>query len=96
MRYLSYRKKLISSVGIEVMGYKKLKNNVSDDNDNLKIGFVESVRGSVIICDEIHNAYSTEGNTYGDAIQVISNYLGENITIVYMSATPILYIQNTS
>lgn len=78
------------------MGYGKLWNNIITDDNTVKLGFVENIKNSVIICDEIHNAYATEQNTYGDALQIITNYLGEHVTIIYMSATPILYIQNTS
>lgn len=42
------------------MGYGKLRNNVITDDDTVKLGFVENIKNSVIICDEIHNAYATE------------------------------------
>lgn len=45
---------------------------------------------SLLICDEIHNAYnSLEKNNWGIAIQMIINKLRKKLKAVYLSATPI-------
>lgn len=67
-QYILYRRKLITSVGIDIIGYKKFHNFVISDDGKLKVDYVRNLRNSVIICDEIHNTYSQDSNTYGDAI----------------------------
>lgn len=67
--YKNIRRKLINSVGIEIIGYKKLsKIIINDETNEVNDVFIENMANSVLICDEIHSAYSTENNTYGKAI----------------------------
>ncbi len=50
----------------------------------------ETFRHGLIICDEIHNVYnSNDKNNWGVALQLLVNYLGDDIHIMYLSATPI-------
>jgi Rad3-related DNA helicase len=57
-QYLLYRRKLINSVGIDIVGYKKFHNFVVGSDGGVKIEYIEGLKNSVIICDEIHNTYS--------------------------------------
>lgn len=50
----------------------------------------------MVICDEIHNTYSEQNNSYYNTINSINNQLGDNVKLIYMSATPILRPSNTS
>ena len=70
----------------------------------LNIEFIESFRNSLMICDEIHNAYyQNDVNTYGLAIEIIKDYFkipnlynkkwthGDNnrLRLMMLSATPL-------
>ena len=70
--------------------------SVFNEDNTVNIPFIENIRNNVIICDEIHSSYASENNTYGEALQVISNYLQNDIQIIYMSATPLLYSKNVN
>lgn len=62
--YLSYKQfkdKLIARLGIEIIGFKKFKSYVIDDQTNkINIDYVNNLKNASIICDEIHNTYATE------------------------------------
>ena len=51
---------------------------------------LDSFKNSLIICDEIHMTYNTlEANTYCIALQMLLDYHGDNITAIFLSATPV-------
>lgn len=62
----------------------------------MRLDYVQQMCDSVIICDEIHNTYAKEDNSFGEAIQIINLYHGNNVVMIFMSATPILYSDNTA
>ena len=88
---------MFNRIGINVMGYKQLVNFINKGNTDYQIDTdnIDQFKNSIVICDEIHRAYTNEFNTYGYVINLISSYLGKDITMVYMSATPLNYIQST-
>ena len=54
-------------------------------------GLLDSLRGGLLVCDEIHNVYNImEPNNYGLAIQYVLDSLGDAAPrAVFMSATPV-------
>jgi hypothetical protein len=74
--------------------------NEADIDDLIKAGklrinttLLESMKNSLIICDEIHNTYNTEKkNNWGVALQYALDYhknKGNRIFAIFMTATPI-------
>lgn len=82
---------------IQFYGYQEFANRVGfrDDNaraDNVEINtpFVNSLKYSVILADEITNTYnSVEMNSRGRAIKYVLDTHGDNIVFVCHSATPL-------
>jgi hypothetical protein len=71
--------------------------SIADINEYINLGYIKvneeilnSLKNSLIICDEIHNVYnSLEPNNYGTAIQYVLDILKEEAPrAVFMSATP--------
>lgn len=57
-------------------------------NLNINEEVFESFKYSLIICDEIHLAYnSVEANNYGLSLQLISDYYGDKVNMMLLSAT---------
>ena len=57
----------------------------------INVELLNSMRGALLICDEIHNVYNiVDANNYGIAIQYVLDTLGADAPrCVFMSATPI-------
>lgn len=72
---------------------KSLDDLIASGKIQVNMELLESMKGSLIICDEIHNVYNTEKkNNWGIAIQYVLDYhekAGNAIYAVFMSATPI-------
>lgn len=99
--YSSYRSSLKSRLkAIKFFGYKLLTLRVyngnykhGEENADIYINFdfIRSFHGSLIICDEIQNAYnSIEINNWGRTLQLIFNIMGPNIYVLTISSTPFL------
>jgi hypothetical protein len=99
--YMSFRSSLKSRLkAIKFFGYKLLtlrlysgNYSANDENANVFINFefIRSFNGSLIICDEIQNAYnSIEKNNWGRSLQLIFNIMGPNIHVLTISSTPFL------
>lgn len=82
---------------IDFYGYQEFANRVGfrdesiTDPANVVINhqFVATLKGGMIIADEIRNAYNTDGlNSRGLALKHVSDALREDIHIAVMSATP--------
>lgn len=66
--------------------HKKIKSGDIQINTEL----LDSMKNSLIICDEIHNVYnSCDKNNWGIALQVLLNYHKYDIRAMFLSATPI-------
>lgn len=60
------------------MGYKELFLALFTGGGKLNIELLNRFRGSLIICDEIHNIYNNiTKNSYGVSIQILSYVLGK-------------------
>ena len=82
------------SNNINIQGYKKFMHELfgtdATRKSTLNISLIEKYRNGLIIYDESQNAYNTEEqNTWGNAIQVITNVLGPNVHTLSISATPV-------
>jgi hypothetical protein len=82
------------SNNINIQGYKKFMHELfgtdASQKSTLNISLIEKYRNGLIIYDESQNAYNTEEqNTWGNAIQVITNVLGPNVHTLSISATPV-------
>jgi hypothetical protein len=74
------------------MGYKELFLALFSGGSKLNIELLNRFRGSLIICDEVHNIYNNlTKNSYGVSIQILSYVLGEHVHMLYLSATPLIY-----
>lgn len=69
----------------------KIEEHIANNYIKLNEELINSLKNSLIICDEIHNVYnSVEPNNYGLAIQYVLDILKENAPrAVFMSATPV-------
>lgn len=60
------------------MGYRELFLNLFSDQKKVNIEQINRLKGSLIICDEIHNIYNhDQKNIYGVSIQFLSYILGK-------------------
>lgn len=61
------------------------------DMGNIKLNaqFIESFRNTLLIIDEAHNAYNSDGlNKFGVALAYMLDYLKSDIKVMFMTATP--------
>lgn len=83
-RLITYRE------DINELNEKQIRALVNSGEIKLNKTLMERFRGSLIICDEIHNVYnSVEKNNWGVALQLLLDYLGDDVKVVFLSATPI-------
>jgi hypothetical protein len=60
------------------MGYKELFLALFSNKNRLNLDLLNRIKGSLMICDEIHNVYNNvTKNSYGISIQIISYILGK-------------------
>ena len=65
-------------------------NKTTTDNPEINFLLIQSFRGALIVCDEIHRTYNAyEMNNWGESIQFVLNLLGNDVYAVFMSATPL-------
>ena len=75
---------------VEVPFSERLISEVRNGNMTVNEDLLDSLRGGLLVADEIHNVYNMQSkNNYGVAIQYVLDVLGEDAPrAVFMSATP--------
>ena len=101
-------KKRQTSEDIDIIGLdpQQLRDWIRHGKVRLNKPFIESMRHSLVICDEVHNIYyHKDVNAYGLAIEIINDYFNEPklynpewtpndekcIRWLFLSATPLTY-----
>lgn len=83
--------KIIDNTDIDIkngMNINIIKKLIAENKLIINESLIESLRYSLIICDEIHNAYnSKEHNMYGIALELLFNKLKDDVWVLLMSAT---------
>jgi hypothetical protein len=97
--YRDYYLRLRSRIGTtqiggyyKFFGYIEFANKLGFKEDVVDINkpFLESLKYSLIIADEVHYTYNTDTlNAAGEALKYLLNYHGENIWFIGASGTPI-------
>lgn len=81
---------IISATDINSMSEKEIHDGIKEGKIKVNTSILERFRNGVIICDEIHNVYnSCDKNNWGIALQIMVNYLGDDVRVIYLSATPL-------
>lgn len=97
-----YHKHIITYQGFVSSVFEKIEDNVSfsslvDELNSKKIVSkpmaLEELRGSLIVVDEIQNLYNTQDiNSFGYTLYHVMNHLGDQISVMGLSATPVTHI----
>lgn len=78
-----------SKHNINEMSEDEIRRALSDGSLKWNVPLLESFRGGMLICDEIHDTYnSLEKNNWGIAIQMVLDRM-PSLKTVFMSATPL-------
>ena len=80
-----------NKLNIHDMSEHEINKELEEGNIEIDSTFIDSMKYSLLICDEIHNVYnSIEKNNWGVAIQTILN-TEKTIKAIYLSATPLTH-----
>ncbi len=80
----------ITPVDINSLSESDIHNRIKSGDIQVNKQLLDELKGSVIICDEIHNVYnSCDKNNWGIALQTLFNYHKDQIRVLFLSATPI-------
>lgn len=93
-QFYGYRKFVsrVFKTDISAMNEQDIINGIKNDTVKLNTEYLDTLKHSVIICDEVHNVYnSVDKNNWGVAIQAVLDYHKRDIRAIFLSATPLNY-----
>lgn len=81
---------IVTAADIDGLTEKEIHDGIKEGKIKINTSILDRFRHGLIICDEIHNVYnSCDKNNWGIALQIMVNYLGDDVRVLYLSATPI-------